>query len=244
MAGNNGQCIYDNVFQVQLHRTPPQIGINMLPSGVFSAFHETKGAYLRIPVSDSGSYHVDDLKAHVAASFTTECSKAVLSGWTNQECAQDLSGQLDRQIIRICNYATTSPSTTKTGPPDARISSSDRAPLLSFLREKRRLDSSFTAIDVGGSAGGWSFDVIDALVDANQPSNESLNSRINVFQANINLESEWKPILDHVAAHGKFNFAICTHTLEDLAYPEVPLFPEFVSLKATPPPLNTKCCSR
>ena len=43
------------------------------------------------------------------------------------------------------------------------------------------------------------------------------------FQGNFNDSRSWDPVLRHVARHGRFSYAICSHTLEDLAYPAMAL---------------------
>jgi hypothetical protein len=97
------------------------------------------------------------------------------------------------------------------------ITNGDRTGVVAFLQQKRS-QGSYTVIDVGGSAGGWSRDVIDALVDCvEQPGLDP--TTIRHFKCDINVESDWVPILEHVKLHGKFDFSICTHTLEDIRNP-------------------------
>src|SRR4029077_6051445 len=40
---------------------------------------------------------------------------------------------------------------------------------------------------------------------------------------NLNDSRSWDPVLRHVAEHGRFSYSICSHTLEDLAYPAITL---------------------
>lgn len=92
----------------------------------------------------------------------------------------------------------------------------DRSNLVDFLKAQRSRGV-YTVVDVGGSATGWSRDVIDCIVDINQPGGTA--SSIKIFQSNITKVEDWKEIEDYVALHGKFDFSICTHTLEDICTP-------------------------
>ena len=61
-------------------------------------------------------------------------------------------------------------------------------------------------------------DVVDAIVDFQEP---NVDSKIKVFPANINVAEDWAAIESYVEEHGKFDFSICSHTLEDLANPQL-----------------------
>jgi len=47
--------------------------------------------------------------------------------------------------------------------------------------------------------------------------------RLQRFQINVNRESGWESLLRHVERHGKFDYAIASHILEDIANPGVML---------------------
>lgn len=88
------------------------------------------------------------------------------------------------------------------------------------LGEKKRMDSSFTVVDIGGSLGGWSAPIVDAIIDINPPQSDS---RVRVFAVNINDEKSWASVLDYVRENGKFSYAICSHTIEDICNPGLTL---------------------
>jgi len=96
--------------------------------------------------------------------------------------------------------------------------SRNRSDLVSFFSAERRRDPGFTILDIGASANPWSQEIIDATFDK-FPSNIAKYS----FSGDFNKESDWNPLLEHVARHGKFRYSICSHVLEDLAYPAVAL---------------------
>lgn len=76
------------------------------------------------------------------------------------------------------------------------------------LRHKLRV------IDVGG-ATSFAKDYLEAVADFNDPKFEVPM----FFKGNINLPGIWGELLKYVAEKGKFDFAICTHTLEDICNP-------------------------
>lgn len=96
-----------------------------------------------------------------------------------------------------------------------RVSTWDRTDILAFLRNKRQ-EGSFRCIDVGGTASGWSAEVIDAICDINTPTTKSIRH----FQMDITNPDDWTQVDAYVKEHGKFDFSICTHTLEDISNPK------------------------
>lgn len=57
---------------------------------------------------------------------------------------------------------------------------------------------------------------MDALVDVNPP---AVRKGFLYFKVNLGVPESWAELHAHVAKNGKFDFCICTHTLEDLALP-------------------------
>jgi hypothetical protein len=98
---------------------------------------------------------------------------------------------------------------------DIRVGSFDesRKRILDYIREQKAANPEFTVVDVGGSAGGWSHEIVDVIIDIN-PVNAA-----RYFKVNLNRYEDWEPVRSYVAEHGKFSFAICSHTLEDIANP-------------------------
>jgi len=91
-------------------------------------------------------------------------------------------------------------------------------PLLDWLRREKARCPSFSVIDVGASANPWSKDVLSATFDLNPCAAAPLH-----FTGNLNDSRAWDPVLAHVARYGRFSYSICSHTLEDLAYPAMAL---------------------
>lgn len=91
-----------------------------------------------------------------------------------------------------------------------------RSGILSFVVEQKTLNPNYRVIDVGGVAYGWTGEIADVIVDINA-------DRPQDFKFNISNEWEWKDLLEYVEKNGKFDYAICTHTLEDITHPATAL---------------------
>lgn len=95
--------------------------------------------------------------------------------------------------------------------------------VLAHIKQNRadaqKRGASYTVIDVGGSMGGWSSEVATHLLDFNTPKN---NGKFQFFQiSTLNDAESWRDITSYTSKHGKFDFCICTHTLEDVAMPQL-----------------------
>lgn len=101
------------------------------------------------------------------------------------------------------------------------ISSYKRDHVLDYIKERKKLNPSFTVIDIGAAADytDWSYNAVDFVIDIN----EFPNKDVKTFRVNVNYETQWKEVFDYVEKYGKFDFCICSHTLEDLALPAVTL---------------------
>lgn len=98
-----------------------------------------------------------------------------------------------------------------------KIATSDRTEVLQYISEKKS-QGPFSVIDVGGSANAWSANVMDALVDF-KPSNIDLKYKNYSFD--ITDYEAWGNLEADVAKNGKYDFSICSHTLEDIMDPKM-----------------------
>lgn len=96
-----------------------------------------------------------------------------------------------------------------------------RQKLLMVLAAQKIANPKYSIIDVGASDNPWSSPVIDATLDLRP--NEVCSGNIRPFLGDINIPSGWLEVMAHVELYGKFDYAICTHTLEDVINPEVSL---------------------
>lgn len=69
-------------------------------------------------------------------------------------------------------------------------------------------------IDIGG-ANSFAHGHLDALIDIRQPQATAKH----IFVGDIDLPEVWYNVLNHADHYGKWDYAICTHTLEDINNP-------------------------
>ena len=81
----------------------------------------------------------------------------------------------------------------------------------------------FSVLDVGGAMGSWLDEFVTAYLDCNASEYLAGKSKAQLFDGNISDEEGWESILAYVAEHGKFDFASCTQTLEDIRNPSLVL---------------------
>lgn len=95
----------------------------------------------------------------------------------------------------------------------------------SYLRSKFNLyEKKHRVIDIGAGANPWAIDWLTHVVDNFVEPKDILNitnESIEVFKADIDDSREWNVVLDDVEKNGKFDFVICTHTLEDINNPKI-----------------------
>lgn len=87
----------------------------------------------------------------------------------------------------------------------------DRAAGLDYLGQR----NFSRVIDIGASCNLWADGFVSHVVDINIPPSNT----VKYFQGNISDEPVWNLIHEDVKQHGLFDFAICTHTLEDILNP-------------------------
>ena len=76
----------------------------------------------------------------------------------------------------------------------------------------------FTVVDVGGAATGWSAPLVDHMIDLNCDATLQHHMSFDICDVHA-----WNPMLQLVQHSGKFDYCICTHTLEDIHNPYVVL---------------------
>jgi hypothetical protein len=93
-----------------------------------------------------------------------------------------------------------------------------------FNSKFNKEDKNYRIIDIGAGENPWGIDwithVADKFIDPNNY--KKFNKKdIQVFSVDINDPREWDCVLEDVDKNGKFDFVICSHTLEDINNPKI-----------------------
>jgi hypothetical protein len=93
-----------------------------------------------------------------------------------------------------------------------------------YLNSKfNKNEKNYRILDVGAGANPWSIDwithVADVFTDPEYINN--FNKDIKIFNVDINDPRDWEVVLKDVEENGKFDFVICSHTLEDVNNPKI-----------------------
>ena len=97
-----------------------------------------------------------------------------------------------------------------------KYSDGNRNELIKYILENKKRGK-FTVIDIGGGVTSWSYPYVDAIIDFNDLINN--NQNIKHFRLDITEPDNYNDILEYVNENGKFDFCICSHTLEDIINP-------------------------
>ena len=97
-------------------------------------------------------------------------------------------------------------------------SNGDRTEIINYILSNKKNNSNYKVIDVGGSYGGWSTPYVDAIVDFNNITLNNINNII-FFKIDITNPNDYDELLSYIEKNGKFDFCVCTHTLEDIMNP-------------------------
>jgi hypothetical protein len=88
-----------------------------------------------------------------------------------------------------------------------------------LITSARTANPNYRVIDIGGVAGGgWSNDLCDLIVDINADTTSQKALAVDICNPN-----DWLQLFAIVKQHGLFDYAICTHTLEDVYDPVLAL---------------------
>jgi len=96
-------------------------------------------------------------------------------------------------------------------------SDGNRTLVIRHLENAKKMNPKLQVLDVGASYNPWSRGFTTAVVDIFQPNIPD----VRVFLGDANLPWVWDEVYKYVQENGKVDFCICTHTLEDLANPQL-----------------------
>lgn len=85
-------------------------------------------------------------------------------------------------------------------------------------------ENNYTSIDVGAGVNYWSYPECTIVADILNVENFSHYNKTEVsikkvFNLNLQNPSTWVELLSYVEENGKFDYSICSHTLEDIVNP-------------------------
>ena len=94
----------------------------------------------------------------------------------------------------------------------------DRASALEYMAKLLEEKPNARILDVGGNHNTWAKQYATHYVDIFEvPGTKT-------FQGNMNMYHVWQEVYKDVELNGKFDFCVCTHTLEDICNPRMPLY--------------------
>ena len=92
---------------------------------------------------------------------------------------------------------------------------------LKMLEKIKKENKNIKIIDVGGGKEKHysnKFNFIDAYIDFRKVS--SSNKNLKHYNGNVNDLELWETVFKDVEKNGKYDYCICTHLLEDIAFPQ------------------------
>ena len=108
---------------------------------------------------------------------------------------------------------------------------SGRQPIIDYIKSQPK---PFRVLDLGCGADLWTYEVVELAVDMYEehrirrvvngtPIPVDISNITYFGKTDLTRESGWQTIMDYVAEHGKFDFVVNSHFLEDIALPELVL---------------------
>lgn len=94
-----------------------------------------------------------------------------------------------------------------------------RPHVLDYVHQLKQQTKNFTLIDIGASWNPFCPELLTHTFDKFP----TAVPHVHTFLGDINSRDSWQQLFYHVAVHGKFSFCNCTHTLEDISYPQAAL---------------------
>jgi FkbM family methyltransferase len=164
-----------------------------------------KADYVMVEISladyNPGSGRAEDVIAELAAMGFVTTEPMALFRW---------QGDPDGKVVQLdCIFERRVPRPAQGG---VLAPQGDTEALVAFLREQKQSNWNYNVLRIGPSAPE-----LDDLVGASigGPA-ASLH-----FAGDLNSENTWRAVLDHVARHGRFSYAVCPHVIQRLADPEL-----------------------
>jgi len=94
----------------------------------------------------------------------------------------------------------------------------DRVSALEYLKQLIQKNPNARILDIGGNHNTWASQYATHYVDLFEVAGAK------TFIGNMNMYHVWQDVYKDVEENGKFDFCVCTHTLEDVCNPQMPLY--------------------
>jgi len=121
-------------------------------------------------------------------------------------------GEPDGKVVQIdCIFERRVPRPSQGG---VFAPHNDMGALVAFLRGQKQSNWNFSVLQIGAAPPE-----LDDLASASIGDLESPSA--THFAGDLNNESTWRALLDHVARHGRFSYAVCPHVIQRLADPDL-----------------------
>jgi FkbM family methyltransferase len=121
-------------------------------------------------------------------------------------------GEPDGKVVQIdCIFERRAPRASQGG---AFAPHDSTGPLVEFLQEHKQRNWNFSVLRIGEATPE-----LGALATASMGDQGEATDLH--FAGDLNSESAWRPLLDHVARHGRFSYAVCPHVIQAMADPDL-----------------------
>ena len=121
-------------------------------------------------------------------------------------------GEPDGKVVQMdCIFERRVPRPSQGG---VLAPSGDTAELVAFLRDQKQQNWNFSTLRIGQASAELS-DLATASIG------DDAGTSTTHFAGDLNDESTWRPLLDHVARHGRFSYALCDHVIQRMTDPDL-----------------------
>jgi FkbM family methyltransferase len=165
-----------------------------------------KADYVMVEISladyNPGSGRAEEVIAELAAMGFVTTEPLALFRW---------QGEPDGKVVQLdCIFERRIPRPAQGG---VLAPQGDTEALAAFLREQKQSNWNYNVLRIG--TGAELDDLAGASLGDGVPE-ASLH-----FAGDLNSEATWRAVLDHVARHGRFSYAVCPHVIQRMIDPEL-----------------------
>ncbi len=166
-----------------------------------------KADYVMIEISladyNPGAGRAEEVIAALAAMGFVTTETLALFRW---------QGEPDGKVVQIdCLFERRTPRPSQGG---VFAAYNDTQALVAFLQDQKAQNWNFNVLQIGAASQELNDLAGASLGDHAAPAQVH-------FAGDLNSESTWRPLLDHVARHGRFSYAVCPHVIQRMIDPDL-----------------------